>query len=59
VERQNKKSRLLQGFTENYLSVQFPGSAKLAGSVVQVRIDHILNGELFGSIHHSPLEIIE
>ncbi|MCL7487388.1 MAG: tRNA (N(6)-L-threonylcarbamoyladenosine(37)-C(2))-methylthiotransferase MtaB [Desulfobulbaceae bacterium] len=59
VERQNKKFRLLQGFTENYLSVQFPGSAKLAGSVVQVRIDHILDGELFGSIEHSPLEIMK
>ena len=59
VERQNKKSRLLQGFTENYLSVQFEGPVKLAGTVVQVRVDHLHDGELFANMNHSPLEIIE
>lgn len=59
VERQNKKSRLLQGFTENYLSVQFEGPVKLAGTIVQVKIDQLYDGELFASMDNSPLEIIE
>jgi threonylcarbamoyladenosine tRNA methylthiotransferase MtaB len=59
VERQNKNSRLLQGFSENYLSVQFEGPLKLAGTLVQVRIDRLYEGELFASIDHSPLEIID
>jgi tRNA A37 methylthiotransferase MiaB len=59
VERQNKKSKLLQGFTENYLSVQFEGPAKLAGTVISVKIDYLQDGELFASMNHSPLEIID
>ena len=59
VERQNKKSKLLQGFTENYLSVQFEGPVKLAGTVVKVKIDHLHGGELFAIMDHSPLEIID
>jgi len=52
VERQNKKSKLLQGFTENYLSVQFKGPVKLAGTVVQVKIDRLHEGELFAIAIH-------
>ena len=59
VERQNKKSQLLQGFTENYLSIQFKGPVKLAGTIVRVRIDHLHDEELFAIMDHSPLEIIE
>ncbi len=59
VERRNKKSGRLQGFSENYLAVQVEGPSKLAGTVVQVQIERLQDGELFGSLVHSPLEIIE
>lgn len=59
VERHNKHSGLLQGFSENYLGVQFAGQPKLKGTIVQVRIERLHDDELFGSIDHSPLEIIE
>jgi threonylcarbamoyladenosine tRNA methylthiotransferase MtaB len=58
VERQNKKTRLLQGFSENYLAVQVKGPPRLAGTIVEVHIDRLQDGELFGSIVDSPLEII-
>lgn len=59
VERRNRKSGQLQGFSENYLAIQFPGPARLAGTVVHVRPDRLVDGELFGRLVHSPLEIIE
>jgi threonylcarbamoyladenosine tRNA methylthiotransferase MtaB len=59
VERHNKQTGYLQGFSENYLAVHFTGPPKLAGTVVRVRIDRFRDGELFGSRDHSPLEIME
>jgi len=59
VERRNKKSKLLQGFSENYLSIQFEGPAKLCGSIIPVRVERLQDGDLFARQDHSSLEIIE
>ncbi len=48
VEQRNRKNKLLQGFSENYLPVQLDGPASLRGKVVPVRIDRMENGALFG-----------
>jgi threonylcarbamoyladenosine tRNA methylthiotransferase MtaB len=45
VERKNKKTRLLQGFSENYIPVQFRGPAGCIRTVVRVRINRIEDGE--------------
>jgi threonylcarbamoyladenosine tRNA methylthiotransferase MtaB len=41
VERKNKKTGLLQGFSENYIPVCFSGPADCIRTVVRVRIDKI------------------
>lgn len=43
VERRNKKSGLLQGFSENYLSVRLPGPDSLIGRVIETRIEGLDN----------------
>ena len=45
VERKNKKTGLLQGFSENYIPVHFRGPAGCIRTVVRVRIDRIEDGE--------------
>ena len=50
VERQNANTRLLQGFSENYIPVQFKGSADAIKTVVQVRINEIKDGRPQGII---------
>lgn len=45
VERKNKKSGLLQGFSENYIPVRFRGPDSCIRSIVRVRIDSIEGGE--------------
>lgn len=58
VERRNPTSRLLQGFSENYLPVMFAGAAHLQGTVAPVRL-HFLRGDtIFGSAEQSRLEIM-
>jgi len=56
VERQNKKSKLLQGFSENYLPLHFPGSTKLIHQVVPVYVDHLHNDQLIGKVSQELLE---
>jgi len=53
VEQRNRKNKLLQGFSENYLPVRFDGPENLSGEVVPVRIDRMKDGELFGTIEKS------
>jgi threonylcarbamoyladenosine tRNA methylthiotransferase MtaB len=48
VEQRNRKNKLLQGFSENYLPVQLDGPESLSGEVIPVRINRLKNGELFG-----------
>ena len=45
VERKNKKTGLLQGFSENYIPVRFRGPAGCIKTIVRVRIDRIEDGE--------------
>ena len=45
VERKNKKTGLLQGFSENYIPVRFSGPSDCIRTVVRVRIDSIEDGE--------------
>ena len=41
VERRNKKTGLLQGFSENYIPLQFEGPSRLIKQVVRVRLDRV------------------
>ncbi len=50
VERRNRKSGLMQGFSENYVPLQFAGPSRLAGSVVSVRQDRVEEGIPLGSL---------
>ncbi|VAW41217.1 tRNA t(6)A37-methylthiotransferase [hydrothermal vent metagenome] len=52
VERHNKKTGLLKGFSENYIPVQFQGPARLAGQLVAVRIDRLDEDEPFGTLRN-------
>jgi threonylcarbamoyladenosine tRNA methylthiotransferase MtaB len=51
VERRNKKTGLLQGFSENYIPLQFEGPTKLCRRVVPVYFER-MEGEL-------PMGVIE
>ena len=44
VERKNKETGLLQGFSENYIPVRFSGPADCIRTIVRVRIDSIEDG---------------
>ncbi len=44
VERRNRKTGLLQGFSENYIPIQFAGPGRLIHRVVQVRLEEISDG---------------
>ncbi len=48
VERRNSRSGLLQGFSENYIPVQFQGEDACIRSVVRVRIERIVDGQPLG-----------
>ncbi len=50
VERQNEKTGLLQGFSENYIPVQFKGDADSVKTVLRVRIHDIIDGKPQGII---------
>lgn len=50
VERRNKKSGLLQGFSEYYIPLQFEGPAQHIGQVVAVRFNRLDNGQPLGTL---------
>ncbi|WP_035274069.1 tRNA (N(6)-L-threonylcarbamoyladenosine(37)-C(2))-methylthiotransferase MtaB [Desulfogranum japonicum] len=56
VERRNKKSGLLQGFSENYIPLQFAGPTNLIHSIVPVHFNAIEKSEPMGSLLHDMLE---
>ncbi|NLX19095.1 MAG: tRNA (N(6)-L-threonylcarbamoyladenosine(37)-C(2))-methylthiotransferase MtaB [Desulfobulbus sp.] len=56
VERRQTKSGLLQGFSENYLPLQFPGPSHVLHQVVSVRCTGIENGCPVGTIVDDDLE---
>ena len=56
VERRDRKSGLLQGFSENYLPLRFPGGPGRLHRVVPVRFDEVRDGQPFGCIVEELLE---
>lgn len=50
VERQNKKSGLLQGFSENYIPLQFKGPTRLRQRIVPVHFDRLEDEQPLGSV---------
>ncbi len=52
VERKNKTTGLLQGFSENYIPVQFNGPADCIKTVVRVHIDGIEDGNPQATLLH-------
>ncbi len=56
VERRHTKTRLLQGFSENYIPILFPGASALVRRVVPVRLTGIHDGQPHGCIVEEFLE---
>lgn len=56
VERRQKKSGLLQGFSENYLPLLFPGTSRWLHQVVTVRCTGVEHGQPIGVIAEEELE---
>ena len=56
VERRNLKSGLLQGFSENYMPIVFPGTTGLLRRVVPVRLTAMDHGQPFGGVVDELLE---
>jgi hypothetical protein len=54
VERKDKKSGLLKGFSENYIPVQFSGLASLAGQIVPVRLIELRGKAAWGETAGQP-----
>jgi threonylcarbamoyladenosine tRNA methylthiotransferase MtaB len=51
VERLNRTTGLLQGFSANYIPIRFKGEARLQGEVVLVRLDGFMaDGKIFGTM---------
>jgi len=50
VLRQDGPAGLLEGLSDNYLRVWFPGDSTLRGSVVHVRVEHATTRGVFGSL---------
>lgn len=48
AERKNQKTGLLQGFTENYIPVQFKGDEQCIRTVVQLSLNSINDGQPMG-----------
>lgn len=48
--KRDAKTGLLKGFSDNYLPLLFAGSDDLKNTIVNVRINELLNTELFGEI---------
>lgn len=56
VERRQAKSGLLQGFSENYVPILFPGPSKLLRQVVPVRLTAVEQGQPVGAVVAEFLE---
>ena len=56
VERRQAKSGLLQGFSENYLPIQFAGGSGLIRRVVSVRLTAVEDGHPMGILAEDLLE---
>lgn len=56
VERRAPKSGLLQGFSENYLPILFPGTSRLLRQVVPVRLTSVDQGQPVGCVVDELLE---
>lgn len=56
VERRHKKTGLLQGFSDNYIPILFPGATRLVHQVVPVRIQGMDKGQPFGALDEAFLE---
>jgi threonylcarbamoyladenosine tRNA methylthiotransferase MtaB len=56
VERRSPKCGLLQGFSENYLPILFPGPSALLRQVVTVRITGVDKGQPMGCVVEEVLE---
>mgnify|MGYP000254881581 CR=1 FL=1 len=50
VERFNEDCKLMSGFTDNYIKVNFKGPSKSQGQIVAVRALDVQNGEIFGNM---------
>lgn len=48
VEQRHKKTKLLQGFSENYLPVQLAGSSNCKGEIISVKINQLNDDGLLG-----------
>ena len=48
VERRERKSGLMQGFSENYVPLRFEGPRRLAGTVAAVRLERVEDGVPLG-----------
>jgi threonylcarbamoyladenosine tRNA methylthiotransferase MtaB len=54
VERRSKKDGLLQGTTDNWLSVKFAGPPEFARTMQWVRLDELQGGTLIGELASEP-----
>ncbi|MDW7771440.1 MAG: tRNA (N(6)-L-threonylcarbamoyladenosine(37)-C(2))-methylthiotransferase MtaB [Desulfobulbaceae bacterium] len=53
VEKREKNTQYLQGFSENYIPVRCDSSGHQAGDIIAVHIDGLADGMLFGSASKS------
>jgi len=56
VERRNTKTGLLQGFSENYIPLNFSGSSSLIHTVVPVQLTQVAEGQPMGCLPQDFLE---
>ncbi|PIE58237.1 MAG: tRNA (N(6)-L-threonylcarbamoyladenosine(37)-C(2))-methylthiotransferase MtaB [Desulfobulbus propionicus] len=56
VERHNPKTGLLQGFSENYIPLHFPGHKNLVHQIVPVHFTRLENGKPRGKVAYDRLE---
>ncbi len=52
VERRNTKTGLLQGFSENYIPLQFEGPSRLIRQIVRVRLDRVEENQPIALLDH-------
>ena len=50
VETKNRRDGLIEGLTDNYLSVRFAGPQSAIRQFVTVRLDEVRSGMLYGEI---------
>lgn len=53
-ERNNTRTSLLKGYTENYIPVQCSGPARLAGQIVTVQLVELREGAVVGELVFEP-----